>query len=266
MEWVEGMDLARFIKAYTEIGERSPWAMVCGIGIGALRGLGAAHERRKPDGTLAPVIHRDVSPHNILLGVNGVVKLTDFGLARARDRMFSLTAPGTVKGKLSYLSPEITYGQPATPLTDIFAMGTVLWECLAGTRLFDAKSDLDVFKQIRNCDVRPLSAFRPDLPQALYEIVDRSLCADPAHRFPSARSMAVALADVLKAVQSSGDAQAVLGTAVHEARTRAWHKSAGREDQATWTYNLDPSKSMEIEFSKPDLSAAPIPLTEKKTR
>jgi serine/threonine protein kinase len=94
MEWVEGMDMGRFIKGFTEFQLPTPWPMIAGIGIGALRGLGAAHERVKADGTLAPVIHRDVSPHNILLGINGVVKLTDFGLARARDRMYSLTAPG----------------------------------------------------------------------------------------------------------------------------------------------------------------------------
>ena len=162
MEWVEGMDLGRFNRAYNEFGQRTPWQMIAGVGIGTLRGLGAAHERLKPDGTLAPVIHRDVSPHNILLGVNGVVKLSDFGLARARDRVFSLTAPGTVKGKLSYLSPEVTYGQSATPLSDLFAMGTVLWEALAGQRLFEGKSDLDVFKLIRNCEIRPLAPLRPD--------------------------------------------------------------------------------------------------------
>jgi serine/threonine protein kinase len=270
MEWVEGMDLSRFIRRWTDAGQRAPWAMVAGIGIGALRGLGAAHERRKPDGSLAPVIHRDVSPHNILLGVNGVVKLTDFGLARARDRVFSLTAPGTVKGKLSYLSPEVTYGQPATPLSDLFAMGTVLWEALAGQRLFEGKTDLDVFKQIRNCEVRPLAAIRPDIPRALVEAIDCSLAADPAKRHPSARSMAVVLAEILKTAQSTGDAQAALGQAVHDARMRgqraASQPSAAGDEQPTWTYKLDEQgKSVEIEFSKADLESEPVPLTKKKT-
>ena len=269
MEWVEGMDLARFIRTSSDGGAggpRVPWPMIVGIMVGALRGLGAAHERKKPDGSLAPVIHRDVSPHNILLGINGVVKLTDFGLARARDRVFSLTAPGTVKGKLSYLSPEVTYGQPASPLSDLFAMGTCLWEALAGVRLFEGKTDLDVFKQIRNCEVRPLRAARPDLPRALYEIVDRSLAADPAKRFPSARSMAVALADLLKTVASSGDAQAMLGAAVHDARVRLARAAAGGDEQPTWTYAVEPAgQSVEIEFSKPDLGVEPVPLTKKKT-
>jgi eukaryotic-like serine/threonine-protein kinase len=266
MEWVDGMDLSRFIRRWTDAGQRAPWPMVAGIGIGALRGLGAAHERRKPDGSLAPVIHRDVSPHNILLGINGVVKLTDFGLARARDRVFSLTAPGTVKGKLSYLSPEVTYGQPATPLSDLFAMGTVLWEALAGQRLFEGKTDLDVFKQIRNCEVRPLAAIRPDIPKPLIDAIDCSLAPDPAKRHPSARSMAVVLAEILKTAQSTGDAQAALGSAVHDARMRGQRASSQTDEQPTWTYQLDErGKSVEIEFSKPDLESEPVPLTKKKT-
>jgi hypothetical protein len=130
MEWVEGMDLGGFVKAEREAGGRTPWPLVVVGAIGTLRGLAAAHERRRPDGTAAPIVHRDVSPHNILLGSNGAVKLTDFGLARARDRMVSLTAPGTVKGKLSYLSPEVAMGGQATPASDLFAMGAVMWESL----------------------------------------------------------------------------------------------------------------------------------------
>jgi serine/threonine-protein kinase len=302
MEWVEGMDMGRFNKAFTEFGARTPWPMVAGIGIGTLRGLGAAHERLKPDGSLAPVIHRDVSPHNILLGVNGVVKLTDFGLARARDRVYSLTAPGTVKGKLSYLSPEVTYGQPATPLSDLFAMGTVLWESLAGQRLFEGKTDLDVFKLIRNCEIRPLKPLRPDVPDDLIAIIDRSLLADPAKRFPSARSMAFELAEVLKRAQSTGDAQAALGNAVHEARMRLAKRASPNptDEQQTWSFAIDvdplviankppvqdhaapaggtgpgawksspappgpKTTSIDVEFSKADLTVEPLPLTNKK--
>jgi serine/threonine-protein kinase len=269
MEWVEGMDMGRWIRSFTAFGKKAPWEMVAGIGIGALRGLGAAHERKKPDGTLNAVIHRDVSPHNILLGVNGVTKLTDFGLARARDRVFSLTAPGTVKGKLSYLSPEVTYGQPATPLSDLFAMGCVLWESLAGQRCFEAKSDLDVFKMIRNCEVRPLRDLRPDLPPAFYEIVDRALQREPAKRYGSARAMAVALAEMLKGAQQQGDAQQALGMSVLEGRVRLTRGpgQSPSDAQATWSFAIDAAKSLsvEVEFSKPDLDIEPLPLTKKKT-
>jgi serine/threonine protein kinase len=260
MEWVEGMDMGRWIKSYTNFAQKPPWEMVAGIGIGALRGLGAAHERKKGD-ALVPVIHRDVSPHNILLGVNGVTKLTDFGLARARDRVFSLTAPGTVKGKLSYLSPEVTYGQQATPLSDLFGMGIVLWEALAGQRCFEAKTDLDVFKMIRNCEVRPLRRLRPELPPALYDIVDKALMADPTKRYSSARAMAVALAEVLKQAQSQGDAQAVLGTAVIEGRARLTGQPVARSTDEVPTQSIP----IDIDMSSGSLSSEVIPLTKKKT-
>jgi serine/threonine-protein kinase len=308
MEWVEGMDLGSFIRSYRDQGTQAPWPLVVAIGIGTLRGLGAAHERLRDDGTPSPVIHRDVSPHNILLGSNGVVKLTDFGLARARDRVYSLTAPGTVKGKLSYLAPEVTLGQAASPQSDLFGMGTVLWESLAGVRLFDARSDLEVFKQIRNCEIRPLGRMRPDVPPALIAAIETSLKKDPKARYESARAMAFALAEILKSSQATTDAQQALGTTVIEAKRRLASRTKGTDNQATWAYELgekDKKKappgvaehpdgapnpvppgasggvastlaaapavtsptseqSIDVEFSAPDLSADPLPLTTRK--
>jgi serine/threonine protein kinase len=242
-----------------------------------------------------------VSPHNILLGANGVVKLTDFGLARARDRVYSLTAPGTVKGKLSYLAPEVTLGQAASPQSDLFGMGTVLWEALAGARLFDARSDLEVFKQIRNCDIRPLARLRPDVPPALVTAIETALKKDPKARYESARAMAFALAEILKGSQATTDAQQALGTTVIEAKRRLATRTKGSDNQETWAYELgekdrkkpppgvaDPveppiagasggsalavpttipptsNESIDVEFSAPDLSADPLPLTTRK--
>jgi serine/threonine protein kinase len=285
MEWVEGMDLGSFIRSYRDTGQSTPWPLVVAVGIGTLRGLGAAHERTREDGTIAPVIHRDVSPHNILLGANGVVKLTDFGLARARDRVYSLTAPGTVKGKLSYLAPEVTLGQSASPQSDLFGMGTVLWEALAGQRLFDARTDLEVFKQIRNCEIRSLARLRPDIPAALVTAIETSLRKDPKQRFESARQMAFTLAEILKSAQATTDAQQALGTTVLEAKRRLATRAKGATDnQPTWAYDLEkkptrppvpgvppapapppPSdQSIDVEFSAPDLSADPLPLTQRK--
>jgi serine/threonine protein kinase len=288
MEWVEGIDLGSFVRSFRDLGMVTPWPLVVAIGIGSLRGLGAAHERQRPDGTVAPVIHRDVSPHNILLGVNGVVKLTDFGLARARDRVFSLTAPGTVKGKLSYLSPEVTLGKPATPQSDIFAMGSVLWEALAGVRLFDARTDLEVFKQIRSCEITPLGPLRPDLPAELIAVIDRALAKDPDHRFPSARTMAFALAEILRYAPQVTDAQQALGQSVIEARRTLGSGAKISDDtQPTWDFKVDGRKSTrppaapglppertaprlagdmnaDVEFSAPDLSVDPMLLTQRK--
>lgn len=249
MEWVEGMDLGSFVKAERDAHGKTPWPVIVSAGIGTLRGLGAAHERKRPDGTPAPIVHRDVSPHNILLGTNGAVKLTDFGLARARDRMVSLTAPGTVKGKLSYLSPEVAMGGQATPASDLFAMGAVLWEALTGERLFDGRSDLDVFKLIRQCVIRPLASFRPDLPPDLVTVIERALAKKPDDRFGSAASFAFMLGEVLREAPPGDDHQATLGAAVTDARARLGVKRnpspLASENIPTWRY-AQPTKAAAI--------------------
>lgn len=218
MEWVEGIDFGSLTRAFRKADVQLPWELMAAIAVGSLRGLGAAHERRRADGSVAPVIHRDVSPQNILLGINGIVKITDFGLARARDRAYSLTAPGTVKGKLSYLAPEVTYGKPATPLSDLFSMGNVMWEALTGQKLFHGATDLDIFKKIRKCEVPPLVKLRPDIPPAFADIVNKTLARDPGDRFPSARIMAKAVVAALKNVDWHEDAHTELGEMVSRVR------------------------------------------------
>src|SRR5690606_27592784 len=121
----------------------TPWPLVAAIGIEVLRGLSAAHERTNDRGEIVPVIHRDVSPSNVLLGENGTVKLTDFGLAQAMDRA-SITRPNIIKGKLAYCAPEIITGANATVQSDLFALGVMLWEALAQRRLFTGKNDLEL--------------------------------------------------------------------------------------------------------------------------
>lgn len=218
MEWVEGLDLGSLLQAFINAGRPMPWPLVVTAGISALRGLAAAHERRHADGSPAPIVHRDVSPHNILLNTAGVTKLTDFGLARARDRIISLTAPGMVKGKLSYLSPEVAYGDEATTLSDQFSMGNVLWEAFTGRRLFDAATDLELFRKIRGCQVEPLLDYRPDIPPELATVIHRALAAEPKERFDSARAMLNALISIMRLASWEGDAQADLGALVLRAR------------------------------------------------
>jgi len=271
MEWVEGMDLGTFIRAHRDHDRQIPWPLVAGIGIGTLRGLGAAHDRLRPDGTPAPVIHRDVSPHNILLAANGVVKLTDFGLARARDRVYSLTAPGTVKGKLSYLAPEVSWGKAATPQSDIFTMGSVMFEALSGVRLFDGRSDLEIFKKIRNCEIPPLAVVRGDVPSAVIGVIERALAKEPENRYPNAQQFAHALAHAMRQHSNVVDTQAALGASVLEARKLLGIKVPGVDDQPTWNFDLSDAptlpptgESMQVEFSAPDLTSEPLPLTKPK--
>jgi serine/threonine-protein kinase len=218
LEWVDGIDLKSMIKIHNKLEKPMPWGVVAAVALRVLRGLAAAHERRLPDGTVSPVIHRDVSPRNILMASNGDVKLADFGMARARDRIAEQTAPGIVKGTLSYMAPELLLGEPPTPASDLFSIGCTLWEALTGRRLFDGESDPEIFVQLKKCEVPPLDKLRADLPVALVETLHRALSADPAARFPSARAMVHEFSEVLRLDDSWGDADLLVSNAVVEAR------------------------------------------------
>jgi len=216
MEWVDGLSLNAWVHGHTGARLATPWELVAAIGIETLNGLDAAHTRRK-DGHRAPIIHRDVSPENLLLGVSGAVKLSDFGLSRAKDRIARLTRPGTIKGKIAYISPEMTIGKEASPQSDVFAMGVTLWQALAGRRLFEGDY-LEMFRKIMHGEITPLAPLRPDVPGALVEVVHHALEPVPANRFLSAREMAQSLAAVLRSVPRVTDG--TLGLSVAETRAR----------------------------------------------
>jgi serine/threonine protein kinase len=192
MEWVDGIHLGQYMDVLSQRGEAMPWRYAAAICVQVLAGLAAAHERIDGDGMPAPVIHRDVTPQNILLGVNGVAKLTDFGLARAMDRA-PMTGPDVVKGKLSYLAPELLFGQPASVTTDLYSLGIVLWEMLAGERLFWADSTSERVRKVREAEIPALEMRRTALPSSLVLIVERALERNPALRFQSAEEMHDAL-------------------------------------------------------------------------
>jgi len=264
MEWVDGIDLGALIKVYRDSVRDMPWPVVATIGIGTLRGLGAAHDRVAPDGTLAPVIHRDVSPHNVLLGLNGAIKLSDFGLARARDRAASLTAPGTVKGKLSYLAPEVTFGKPNTVQSDLFGVGSVLWEALTGDRLFDGKNDIEIFKKIRACKIPSIQTRRKDVPAALAAVLEVALSADPVNRYATAEEFAHALDQVIKQAVGINTATA-LGAAVTEARALLKRSGGGdTDDQSTTEHragldiDLEVDLNLDLDVSRIDAEMDPL--------
>jgi eukaryotic-like serine/threonine-protein kinase len=216
MEWVEGLDFKRYVQTYADLGQRAPWPLVVAIGLETARALGAAHERVDASGRKVPVIHRDVTPQNILLGVNGLVKLTDFGLARALDRA-TTTHPDIVKGKLAYLAPEVASLQPASPQSDIFSLGVVLWEALAGRRLYEGVNDIEVLLKVRNVEIPALHRLRNDLPRELVTVLGIALATRPEDRFPSARDFLRALAKVLRGINQSTDSYAIASSVI-EAR------------------------------------------------
>lgn len=233
-EWIEGLDLGSLLRYYRSRHERIPWPLATLVGIGALRGLAAAHERHAADGTPVPIIHRDVSPQNLLLGIGGAVKLSDFGLARARDRTGVLTTPGFIKGKLGYLAPELVGGAQASPQSDLFSLGSVLWEALAGHPLFTGKNDREVLRAIHRGQVPPVSSERPGLSKLLVHAISRALARTPAERHPTATAMAQDLEAALAgALTSALETQVRLGRAVADARRQLGRKVKRPESRST---------------------------------
>ncbi len=218
MEWVEGVDLRRWSRSYVRAGWHAPWHLTAAVGIEALRGLHAAHQRTDPWGVPAPTYHRDVTPGNVLLGLNGIVKIADFGLARAMDRA-RITQPEMLKGKIAFLAPELIEDGEPSPRSDIFSLGVVLFEVLAGRKLFLAASDVETVKNVVRCEVPSLAELRPDLPRELTEAVHCALARAPDARFTNAREMARALAQVLRKVAEPTDAEPI-GASVALARQR----------------------------------------------
>lgn len=181
MELIEGMDLRKVNRRLEQRRWRFPIPLVAYVARCMARALGYAHKKRGPRGRPLDLVHRDVSPHNVMLGRDGRVKLLDFGIAKAEERA-TRTAAGLVKGKTAYMAPEQATNRPLDHRTDIFATGIVLWECLAGRRLFQANSDVGTMEQIVRGEVPELEAFRADVPSELSELIRSMLAVDPEGR------------------------------------------------------------------------------------
>ena len=191
MEYVAGTPFGALVRAACERGERIDPRVVARIVVDALNGLQAAHTLTDQSGEPLGLVHRDVSPNNLIVARDGTTKLTDFGVAKADGRL-SVTEDGKIKGKLSYLAPEYIAGNPFDQRVDLFAMGVVLWEALAGRRLFYDESPHQTLDNIRLSQVPPPSREVPGL-KALDEVVRTALAKDPKRRFRSAEEMALAL-------------------------------------------------------------------------
>jgi serine/threonine-protein kinase len=229
-EWVEGIHLGQYVRSFALAGERPPYDLIAAIGVEVLRALDAAHLHRDARGELAPILHRDVTPQNILLDESGVVKLADFGMARAMDRA-RITHPDIIKGKLSYLAPEMTRGIGPNVQTDVYGVGIVLWEALTGERLFDAPTDVEVFRMLEKPMVPLLSVKRRDLPLSLGRIVHRALETDPARRYASARDMLQALTSDLRTLPYAVHGSP-LADSIAEARHRLERAAPGKRVDA----------------------------------
>jgi eukaryotic-like serine/threonine-protein kinase len=204
-ELVEGLHLGNWVNAHVAAKIETPWELVAAIGMEILRALDAAHNRLDQSGKPAPVLHRDVTPPNILLDELGVVKLADFGLARAMDRG-RMTRADVVKGKVSYLAPELVHGHSPSVQSDLFAVGIVLWEALTMQRLFGAENDVAAALLVRDARVPLIGMKRANVPLTLARVVHRALERDPARRFASAGEMLEAMRELLRVLPGTTDA------------------------------------------------------------
>jgi eukaryotic-like serine/threonine-protein kinase len=191
MDYVAGETLARLIVAAARADEDVPLPVVVAIIADTLRGLSAAHEATAADGTPLRLVHRDVSPQNVLVGTDGIARLLDFGIAKAIGRA-QRTRTGMVKGKLGYMAPEQLQGEPIDARTDVYAAGVVLWEALTSERLF-AGDDDDVIDRVSKGDVPAPSTRRAGVPPAIDAVVLRAVRPHAADRFATAADMLAAL-------------------------------------------------------------------------
>ena len=192
MEYIQGDSLAAVQQTATALRRVLPTSIVVRVLSDALEGLHAAHELLTEKGLPMSVVHRDVSPQHILIGIDGVARISGFGSARAEGRV-AFTSPGMLKGKLAYMAPEVLQAQRYDRRADVFSAGVVLWEALTLQRLFPARTGFSESRLRAREAALPLASVRGDLPDALCAVVMRALAIDPAERFASAKEFAAAL-------------------------------------------------------------------------
>lgn len=196
LEYVHGEVVSRLLKSVaSRADERVPIPIAVSIGVGALLGLHAAHDARDERGAPLRIVHRDVSPQNVLVGVDGHARVIDFGIAKAVGRLRTTEkGAGEIRGKLAYLAPEQIMGEKLDQRADLYSAAIVLWELLAARRMVEQADAVDaVAERVSGKPPPPPSRFNPDVPRALDEIVMRALAREPSARWPTARAMAIAL-------------------------------------------------------------------------
>jgi serine/threonine protein kinase len=244
MEYVRGRDLAETMRTlWARIGPPRP-ELVAYIGREMCRALAYAHDFTAEDGTRLGMIHRDISPSNVMLSSEGAVKILDFGIAKALggDKDES-TKTGTLKGKFAYMAPEQTVSNEIDRRIDIFATGIVLHEVLTGRRLFKGENDLQTIEKVRQCDVPPPSLHNPLCPPEMDNIVLMALAKDPLERFQSASEMADALDDIVHAGRFQPTQLAQLMGSLFPADTGADTRLTSTQRNQFPTASVSPSRS-----------------------
>ena len=192
MEYVHGEPLAKLLRAARRKGLPVSPRIAATILTEALHGLHAAHEARDEKGMELGIVHRDVSPQNIIVGADGVTRVLDFGIAKAAGRIHS-TREGEIKGKFAYMPPEQLHGEHLDRRADVYAAGVVLWETLTGERLFLGSAEMPDLRRLLDADVQPPSTRIAGLHASFDAVAMRALAREPGDRYPTARAMALAL-------------------------------------------------------------------------
>lgn len=230
MDYVRGQSLSALLATAVRAGAPVPVPIATSILSGVLAGLHAAHEARDKHGQPLGIVHRDVSPHNVLVGTDGVARIMDFGVAKA-ERRLHVEATGEIVGKPSYMAPEQILGQEVDRRTDVFAAGVVMWSMLAGRRLFRGE-DHAILNEVLHGEIPPISSLRPDVSPALEAAIGHALLREPTKRPSSARAFALeieAAAPIASATAVGAWVEALAGALVGERETLI----AQIEDSAT---------------------------------
>ena len=192
MEYIHGESLAHLMRLYVDNETRIPCSIAVTMIVDVLHGLHAAHETKDEQGRSLDLVHRDISPQNVLVGADGLTRVLDFGIAKSKDSLH-VSQLGAVKGKFAYVAPEQIADAHVGRQADIYSASVVLWECLTGKRLFHGDNPEATLAQVLSGSVPAPSQLVPQLPHALDAVVLRGLSRNPAKRFDSAKAMAVEL-------------------------------------------------------------------------
>ena len=208
LEWIQGDPWSRLNAAIKATGDAIPYDIMLRLAAGTCAGLQAAHELRDDAGALLNVVHRDVSPQNVLVTDTGVVKVIDFGVAKAVGRRAGQTRAGLIKGKVAYMAPEQASGGAVDRRADIWGVGAILYELLAGRTPFEAESDVAFF--IMLAAGKPPAPLPSTVPRAIADVVRRALMFAPSQRFETALEMQRAIEAAMTAPVTSDDVAACL--------------------------------------------------------
>ncbi len=261
LEHVHGRDLRGIFDRCRQLGEAMPVGQACFVAMKVCEGLDYAHNKRDQSGRELSLVHRDVSPQNILVSFEGEVKLIDFGIAKAartnsKTNSGIVTQAGILKGKFGYMSPEQVRGMQVDRRSDVFSCGIVLYELLTGERLFVGESDFSTLEKVRNVEILPPSTYNRKIPEELERIVLKALAKDVEDRYQNA----IDLHDELQAfVYTAGEFYSRKDLA-------GWMKKTFGKEIEEETAKLESYRQLKSPDQKPGEPAAPAPRTSSASK